>query len=159
LNNHETNKKTTDLKIKLFFISLLLICNFACEKKHNNPVTKPKMTLNEHPEIKRTLASLKSQMIDYIEFGEPGYTEKDVETCIHLLDSFLSDIAASENKETGMKIVKDLILKLNDLNEACEGSLIETDQREQICSIIILAGHHKGYNEKDEDITEEWREW
>lgn len=117
------------------------------------------MKESEHTEIREPLASLKSQMIDYIEFGQPDYSEKDVEKCIQLLNTFLSDMANSESKETGMKIAKDLILKLNDLNEACNGTLIETDQREQICAIIISAGHLKGYNEEDEDITEEWREW
>ena len=28
-----------------------------------------------------------------------------------------------------------------------------------IADIIILAGHLKGYNGRNEDITEEWREW
>jgi len=58
-----------------------------------------------------------------------------------------------------MKLVKELLLDLNELNEACAGSLIGTGEREQICSIIISAAHEKGYNGKDEDITEEWREW
>jgi hypothetical protein len=48
---------------------------------------------------------------------------------------------------------------LNDLNAGCDHNLIETDQREDIAEIIIIAGNDKGYNELTEDITEEWREW
>jgi len=28
-----------------------------------------------------------------------------------------------------------------------------------IAEIIILAGYLKGYNSKNEDITEDWRDW
>lgn len=58
-----------------------------------------------------------------------------------------------------MKIVKSTIEKLNILNGKCEGSLIETTEREQICEIIISASAKKGYNTIEEDITEAWREW
>lgn len=117
------------------------------------------MSLNENTEIAQTLEILKTMMIEYIELGEPEYSEKDVEKCLTLIDTFLDDIAQSESKENGMKMVKKLILELNELNEKCNGNLIETEQREQIASIVILAGHLKGYNGEDEDITEEWREW
>lgn len=62
-------------------------------------------------------------------------------------------------KKNGMKSVKNVVLGLNDLNEKCGHELIETDQREQIADIIILAGHLKNYNTRNEDITEDWREW
>lgn len=58
-----------------------------------------------------------------------------------------------------MKIVKKTVLALNALNEKCEYELIETEQREDIAEIIILAGYLKGFNDRDDDITEEWREW
>ncbi|WP_167356145.1 hypothetical protein [Chryseobacterium jejuense] len=58
-----------------------------------------------------------------------------------------------------MEIVKSTVLKLNNLNEKCDYSLIETNEREQIAEIIILAGYEMGYNASDEDGTEEWREW
>jgi hypothetical protein len=45
------------------------------------------------------------------------------------------------------------------LNATCEYDLIETDQREDICAFIIRAGALAGFNEADEDVTEEWREW
>jgi hypothetical protein len=36
---------------------------------------------------------------------------------------------------------------------------VETDRREDICSILIRAGAVLGFNAEDEDVTEEWREW
>ena len=117
------------------------------------------MNLKENTEIKQTLESLKTGMIEYIEPGETEYSAKDVEKCINLIENFLTQIELTETKDSGMKLVEKVILKLNKLNEECEFELIETDQREQIADIIILAGNLKGYNERNEDITEEWREW
>ena len=117
------------------------------------------MDLTENTEIKKIIESLKTGMIDYIEPGETEYSEKDVEKCMQFIDTFLSELAQTSTKENGMKVVEAIVLKLNELNEKCEFELIETDQREQLTEIIILAGNLKGYNEKDEDITEEWREW
>jgi hypothetical protein len=47
---------------------------------------------------------------------------------------------------------------LNELNDRCDGCLIETDQREQLCDILIAAAKNAGLD-SDEDITEAWREW
>jgi hypothetical protein len=50
------------------------------------------------------------------------------------------------------------ILDLNGLNEQGEFSLIETDQREALCQLILTAATRAGLD-TDEDVTEEWREW
>ena len=128
---------------------------FGFGSNKNNTVN----TLNSNHEIKKLLESLKSGMIAFIESGEGGYTKKDVYKCITLLNAFLSDLSQSGNKDEGMTIVKDVVLKINELNENCGEELIETEEREQIAKIIITAGYLKGYNTRDEDITEEWREW
>jgi hypothetical protein len=47
---------------------------------------------------------------------------------------------------------------LNELNDRCDGCLIETDQREQLCDILIAAAKNAGLD-SDEDITQAWREW
>lgn len=117
------------------------------------------MNLKENAEIKKTSESLKTGMIEYIQPGETEYTASDVEKCMVLIDNFPIEISKSDSKESGMLSVKSIVLSLNDLNEKCEYELIETGQREQIADIIILAGHLKGYNERNEDITEDWREW
>lgn len=56
-------------------------------------------------------------------------------------------------------VMNNAMMYVNDLNERCCFSLIETTEREQISEIIIFAGSEMGYNSVDEDITEEWREW
>ena len=48
---------------------------------------------------------------------------------------------------------------LNSLNARCGGTLIETDQREDICEFIIRAGCLAGFNGEGEDGTEAWRDW
>lgn len=117
------------------------------------------MNVKENLEIKEIIDDLKIGMIDFIEEGVTEYSEKDVDLCIKLIDDFLGEISNSSSKDAGMKLVEKLVINLNELNDKCECELIETGQREQIAEIIILAGFLKGYNEKDEDITEEWREW
>lgn len=117
------------------------------------------MDLKENKEIKAILESVKVGMIEYIEPGETEYTESDVEKCMFIMNNFLSEISRLDSKENGMQSVKKVVFELNGLNEKCEYELIETDQREQLAEIIILAGSLKGFNERNEDITEEWREW
>ena len=39
------------------------------------------------------------------------------------------------------------------------GGRIETDQREQLCALIITAANRAGLVSGVYDITEEWREW
>lgn len=50
------------------------------------------------------------------------------------------------------------VLKLNKLKEKCGGSIIETDQREDLCQIILVAARRAGLK-TEEDMTEEGREW
>lgn len=76
-----------------------------------------------------------------------------------LISDYLQAVENANSKDEAMIIVKKTVLALNDLNEKCEYELIATDQREDIAEIIILAGKLKGFNSRDEDITEEWREW
>ena len=98
-------------------------------------------------------------MIDFIEPGVTSYNEKDVEICIELIDDFIIKIEKIESKKEAMKLVEKTVVALNKINERCNYELIETEQREDIAEIIILSGNLKGFNERDEDITEEWREW
>lgn len=117
------------------------------------------MNLSENQQIKTISQRLKESMIDFIEPDETSYDEKDVETCMNLINTFLKNLDETNSKEEGMKVVETTVLALNELNENCDGEMIETGQREDIAEIIILAGNLKGYNSLDEDITEEWREW
>ena len=78
---------------------------------------------------------------------------------MNLISDYLNKVENASSKEEAMKIVEKTVLALNGLNEKCEYELIETDQREDIAEILILAGNLKGFNSRDEDITEDWREW
>jgi hypothetical protein len=136
---------------KSFLVSLLSIFSlFSCAQKPNE-------LQNDEFQIK--VEALKASMISYMENASPSYSKRDVEKSVAILNEYLKQIVATTTKEQGMQVVKSTILKLNDLNNKCNGELIETGEREQIAEIIILAGNKKGYNAIDEDITEEWREW
>lgn len=58
-----------------------------------------------------------------------------------------------------MKHTKKTIIELNNLNEKCDCGLIETDQREDICTLIQEVATLAGIPETADDITEEWREF
>lgn len=109
--------------------------------------------------IDNLIANLKKSMEDYMKVAKPSYSQNDIDDCETLLSDYSLSMFKTHSKEEGMEIVKATILKLNALNEKCDSTLIETDEREKIAEIIILAGHKMGYNEVDEDITEKWREW
>lgn len=116
------------------------------------------MNLKEYQQLIDIRASLIKGMIDFMD-EDTGYNQSHVDECGRILDDYLEAISIAENKETATGITKSTVQKLNELNEQSGEELIETDQREQICEMIILAGHLKGFNGADEDVTEDWREW
>lgn len=103
------------------------------------------------------IKDLQDGVEDYLEHGE--YAITDVHTCISLIEAFLINIENSKDKQEGNIHVKAVIVALNELNEQCNGTLIETDQREIIASIINDASIAKGYSSEEEEVTEEFREW
>nr|WP_322626023.1 hypothetical protein [uncultured Flavobacterium sp.] len=148
--------------ILLATILVGISCNHKSTPNHqiNKTVNKPKEHLIiETKSIEAQITSLKSSMTDYMISAHPNYTEDDIEECVQILNEYVTEMSGSKSKEDGMQIVKNTVLKLNELNEKCEGDLIETGEREAIATIIITVGHNKGYNSEDDDITEEWREW
>lgn len=95
---------------------------------------------------------------------DAGYAQAHVDRCNEILDSFLDALsqvqAGGGNQDAEiMEAVKTAVTELNALNEETEGCLIETDQREQLCEIIISSAREAGLAGDDCDITEEWREW
>ena len=106
-------------------------------------------------------------MYEYIEpldeddddLDEQEYTSEDVEECGKLLADFIDCLVTVKNDtDKILGCVKTLILALNDLNERLDFSLIETEQREDICGFILSAVNEAGLK-TDDDITEEWRDW
>lgn len=111
---------------------------------------------------------LKGQVIDgmlaYLEDGEDeaGYTRADIDRCDAILTDYLEAVfepGIHGDDDAIMAAVETAVLALNALNEACDQSLLETDQREGICEIIIHAAADAGLDADGEDITEAWREW
>ena len=92
---------------------------------------------------------------------DAAYTQAHIDRCSAILDAYLAGLDAekvSGNPEMIMALVKNAVIALNDLNDECDGNLIETDQRELLCDIIIGGANEAGVI-TDEDVTEEWREW
>ncbi len=54
--------------------------------------------------------------------------------------------------------VEQTVFDLKTLNSQCDDRLIETDQREDICQLLLVSAQNAGLDTRD-DITEEWRTW
>jgi hypothetical protein len=124
-------------------------------------------------EVKRDLID---GMIEYMKYGgavdendpeydpefDAGYTQGHVDRCSKIIGDFLASLEkapeAQKNKYI-MAAVKKTILRLNELNEECDGGLIETDQREDLAKLINLAAKQAGLESSADDITYKWREW
>lgn len=145
--------------MKLTSIILIIILGFSCKSKNEDNLKSKTMISIKNTEIQEIYSRLKENMIDFIEPGETSYNEKDVEKCMNIIDDYIINIEKTESKKEAMLLVEKTVILLNEINEKCEYELIETEQREDIAEIIILSGSLKGFNTRDEDITEEWREW
>jgi len=107
-------------------------------------------------------------MIDYLNFAleesdddsDCGYTQENIDECAAILDNYIDELEKCKQDETLiMECLKNVILELNNLNEKCDYSIIETDQREYLCPFIEDAAVAAGLPQPKDDITEEWREW
>ena len=101
-------------------------------------------------------------MIRFIEeFGAEGYTKEDVKKCDELICAYLDALGAMSNPadDAIMEQVRILVLALNDLNEATDYSLIETEAREAIWEVVQTSAVACGLQDVPEDVTEEWRDW
>lgn len=112
-------------------------------------------------------------MIDYLyvdfktgelgdEINDVGYIQEDIDECGVILDKYIDkliSISEPRSNEQILLCVEKVVKDLNSLNEKCDYSIIETDQREDLVLYIINAASLAGLVTEDEDITEEWREW
>ncbi len=125
-------------------------------------------------ELNQLRASFIAGLVSYMNYGgatdeadpdfdpdfDPGYIQADINRCAKIVDELLASLesVAEKKSESILKAVKTAVIKLNKLNDQCDGGLLETDQREQLCAIILAAAKRAGLA-SDHDITEEWREW
>ena len=129
------------------------------------------------PDLMNLKQRAMDEMVSYMKFGaaedendpeydpdfDAGYTQKHVDECGEIIDDLFSALSAlpdTNRSDEIRKAVKWAVVKLNKLNDKCDGSLIETDQREDLCALLLGAAKTAGLDSADgEDITEEWREW
>lgn len=98
-------------------------------------------------------------MRDFVaDMDEPYYPLEKVDECGRVIDDFLAAVAKAGDEQAILAEVKKTVLALNALNDECDGALIETDQREELCELILNAANKAGLATGD-DITEQWREW
>jgi hypothetical protein len=111
----------------------------------------------------QALNDIKNRLLDgmreYMSDAEVTYDEGDIRRCGEILDSFMAAIGTADSRAAARACVQEAVTLLNQLNAAAGEELIETDQREDICALIIAAGAQLGFNAPDEDVTEQWREW
>lgn len=101
-------------------------------------------------------------MVEYMQSipQDCGYRQTDIDHCFEIVDQYLTETSgpSARSPDRLRDAVKTTVLELNALNERCGHSLIETDQREYLCELILVTAKGAGLD-TDEDITEEWREW
>lgn len=100
--------------------------------------------------------------IQWVENDEDNefFNEENINATNEVLDSFINSLeklGTNPPEAEIMKIVKDVVIKFNELNEQYD-YYIETMEREDLCEFIDTAVSIAGL-ETDDDITEEWREW
>ena len=110
-------------------------------------------------DLRTMTASVLASMREYMADGDAGYGEADVVRCGEILEQCIAAAAQASAAVDYLAAVEAAVKELNTLNAECEHGLIETMERESICEVIIQAGAARGFNDEDEDITEQWREW
>ena len=96
------------------------------------------------------------------ECGEGAdFTREDVAKCEAILIHYLESLVALSNPtdEAIMDCVQEAVLALNQLSEDTDYAMIETEERESICTLIQASAVECGLQDPADDITEEWREW
>ncbi|WP_369902424.1 hypothetical protein [Bacillus manliponensis] len=98
----------------------------------------------------------------WIENDEDGgvFTEENISATNTVLDTYINNLeklGANPTEAEIMKVVKEVVVKINQLNDKYD-YFIETMEREDLHEFIDTAVRIAGL-ESEEDITEEWREW
>ena len=98
--------------------------------------------------------------------GMEDYTPENCDKAEQILDTLIGQlIALGEHapKTEKEKQFEQAVFALNSLNDATDGGLIETGEREDLCELLdtitVAAGLHPGDYADGEGIADEWREW
>lgn len=87
------------------------------------------------------------------------YTQEDVHLMGQILDEYIENLISAEgNPDCISKCVRDAVLRINELNDKCEGYLIDTWRRERLCTFINSAAKTAGLSQ-EKDHTLQHRMW
>lgn len=122
------------------------------------------MQVNTHDYVElksEILDGMRSYMDDLRADGaDPGYAERDIDACETIVDRYLDAARDSGGDPARVRVaLKTAVLALNALNARCGYALIETEQREGLCDLLLGAAAEAGLGSGEEDLTEAWREW
>jgi hypothetical protein len=115
--------------------------------------------MTQDPKLGELLARLVEGMREYMDDGDVGYDPTDIAECAAILADHATSVSDAVDPRAALEHVRSTVTRLNSLNERCDGTLIETDQREDICAFITRVGYLRGFNAENEDVTEPWRDW
>lgn len=119
------------------------------------------MTPEQNQQLQAVKKDVLDGMADALAHGATGYTHTHIVHCRKILDLFLAamgQLQAPAAEETILGVVEDTVLRLNELNDECGHMLIDVDQRNPLCELILTAARCAGLP-GDEDVTQAWREW
>ena len=101
--------------------------------------------------------SVRAYLEEFEDGEELPYNEETITALSKLLASYTKKEKNAYTEDEILSVSKELVLKLNKLNDSVDGQLIETDQRELICNYILSNAAMKKICKGD--FTEEWRTW
>ena len=116
------------------------------------------MSIVDHRELRVPLARLTIGMLSLLDSEDPPYTENKVDKCREILTDHASGMDEVSDRKMALEIVKNTIIQLNLLNESCGGKLIETSERDAICTYISKTLELRGLEAASEEDLR-WRQW
>jgi len=98
--------------------------------------------------------------------GLEQYSKENCKAAKHIMDTLLSDLIALGEGATENSKIRNFqvaVESLNSLNDKADGSLIETDEREELCELFNLIAVKAGIDPSNygdgEGPASEWRDW
>ena len=98
------------------------------------------MSIKENAELNKIKNSLINDILEYMEVGEVDYTKADVYECKRILEEHFENVLKIRDGDCAIERVRNTALELNKINQKAGEEPVETDQREDLCGRIVLAG-------------------